>query len=181
MGKKNMKSETSTERGIRRVVWIPHKLDQLIENLRCKMGYTRSGFFRYALTRYVEQILFLSQRKLQLQPWQEIVGTLKEIKTNSDSTTAIISCIRYVDYIITYPNQTQEAKILQTLNNLKGQKISILRTDNPQKPLLVKTFNETVVTHKNFLSQLWFRKRASLVAFMMIALKFFFTIFELRL
>ncbi|MEM2739061.1 MAG: GW dipeptide domain-containing protein, partial [Candidatus Bathyarchaeia archaeon] len=131
------------ENGIRRVVWIPQKLDQEIESLRHHIGYTRSGFYRYALTRLVEQLLLTKQKEVQLQPWQEIIGTLKEVKTDKENTTAIITCTQYTDYIITYPNNTKEAETLQALKKLIGQKVEILRTDIPEKPLLIKTFNET--------------------------------------
>jgi hypothetical protein len=154
-----MKEGKIIEKGIRRVVWVPEKLDHEIENLRHNIGYTRSGFYRYALTRLIEQLLLTKQKELHLQPWQEIVGTLKEIKTNEETTTAIITCTHNTDYSISYPNGTKEAETLQTLQNSKGQKVAILRTDILEKPILIQhlernhsslknSFSETVVSLK---------------------------------
>jgi hypothetical protein len=49
--------------GVRRVVWIPTKLDQKIEEARKTIGYTRSGFYRYAVTRLLEEMSMLSKGK----------------------------------------------------------------------------------------------------------------------
>jgi hypothetical protein len=141
--------KTNESGGIRRVVWIPQKLDQEIENLRHSIGYTRSGFYRYALTRLIEQLLLTKQEKLHLQPWQEIVGTLKEIKTDKETTTAIITCTQNKDYVITYPNETKEAETLQTLKNQQGQKIAILKTDLPEKPILIQCLERNHSSLKN--------------------------------
>jgi hypothetical protein len=45
-----------SEKGIRRVVWLSKELDARIEELRRKIGYSRSGIYRYILTRYLEKI-----------------------------------------------------------------------------------------------------------------------------
>jgi metal-responsive CopG/Arc/MetJ family transcriptional regulator len=45
-----------SEKGIRRVVWLSKELDARIEELRQKIGYSRSGIYRYILTRYLEKI-----------------------------------------------------------------------------------------------------------------------------
>jgi len=158
------------EEGIRRVVWIPRKLDHEIENLRHNIGYTRSGFYRYAITRLIEQLLLTKQKELHLQPWQEIIGTLKELKTDGETTTAIITCTQHTDYAISYPNETKEAETLQTLQNLKGQKVAILRTDLPDKPLTIKTFSEPTMTSKVFCASSWFPSSLIFVALKLIAL-----------
>ena len=82
-----METGKITEEGIRRVVWVPKKLDKEIEILRRKIGYTRSGFYRYALTRLLEQLLLSKRTKVQLRPWEEIIGTLQTIETNSQTIT----------------------------------------------------------------------------------------------
>jgi len=133
-------------------VWVPEKLDHEIENLRHNIGYTRSGFYRYALTRLIEQILLTKQKELHLQPWQEIIGTLKEIKTDGETTTAILTCTHNMDYSISYPNGTREAETLQTLQNLKGQKVAILRTDIPEKPILIRLERNHSSTQKFFIA-----------------------------
>jgi agmatine/peptidylarginine deiminase len=49
---------------------------------------------------------------------------------------------------INYPDQT----ILQTLKNTpKGKKIAILRTDIPEKPILIQPLERSGGSHKNFL------------------------------
>jgi len=145
-----MKDEEIAEKGVRRVVWIPQKLDQEIENLRHNIGYTRSGFYRYALTRLMEQLLLTKQREVNLQPWQEVIGTLKEVKTDGETTTATITCTQHTDYSISYPNGTKEAETLQTLQNLKGQKVAILRTDIPEKPILIQHLERNHSSLKRF-------------------------------
>jgi hypothetical protein len=150
MTEKNMKDGEIVEKGVRRVVWIPQKLDQEIEDLRRNIGYTRSGFYRYALTRLMEQLLLTRQTEVNLQPWQEIIGTLKEVKTDGETTTAIITCTHNTDYSISYPNGTKEAETLQTLQNLKGQKVAILRTDLPDKPIIIRSLKEPATTSKKF-------------------------------
>jgi hypothetical protein len=83
-------------------------------------------------------------KEIRLQPWQEIVGTLREIKVEGDQTTAILRYTRQVDFVISYLNGTKEAKILQTLDNLLGKKVAILRTDIPEKPILARTISKTI-------------------------------------
>lgn len=46
--------------GRRRVVWMPHELDDLAERTRKRLGLTRSGFFRYAVTQLLQQLSVLS-------------------------------------------------------------------------------------------------------------------------
>ena len=138
------------DEGIRRVVWLPKKLDEEIEKTRQKIGYTRSGFYRYAITRFLEQILLTKQKELHLKPWEEIVGTLKEVKTDGETTTATITCTHNTDYSISYPNGTKEGETLQTLQNLKGQKVAILKTDLPEKPILIRTFTVNPSSAQNF-------------------------------
>ncbi|MEM2386122.1 MAG: hypothetical protein QXO67_03975 [Candidatus Bathyarchaeia archaeon] len=46
--------------GVRRVVWMPYELDDLAERTRKRLGLTRSGFFRYAVTQLLQQLSVLS-------------------------------------------------------------------------------------------------------------------------
>jgi hypothetical protein len=86
------------------------------------------------------QVVF---KEVRLQPWQEVVGTLKEIKVEGDHTTAILRCTRQVYFVISYLNGTKEAEILQTLDDLLGKKVAILRTDIPENPILARTVGKT--------------------------------------
>jgi len=148
------------ENGVRRVVWVPEKLDQEIENLRKKIGYTRSGFYRYAVTRLMEQMLLSKRKEVRLQPWEEIVGTLKTIETTTETITAIISCTQNLEIALPYQKDTTEANIIQNLNKQLGQKIAILRIDNPKQPLTIKTLNEPTITHSKPYANLQVRLRA---------------------
>jgi predicted transcriptional regulator len=130
------------EEGIRRVVWLPRELDRQIEEIRQKIGYSRSGIYRYILTRFLEKTIITKRKKVHLRPWEEIVGTLKAIETDSQTISAVVACTQSLDLVITYPKETTEATILQNLNTLLGQKIAILKTDSQEKPLIVKTLNE---------------------------------------
>jgi hypothetical protein len=130
------------EQGIRRVVWLPKELDKQIEEARRKIGYSRSGIYRYILTRFLEKTLLAKRKQVQLQPWQEIIGTLKAIETDNQTISAVVMCTQSVDIAVTYPKETAEAAILQNLNSLLGQKIAILKTDLQEKPLIVKTLSE---------------------------------------
>lgn len=78
-------------------------------------------------------------KEIYLQPWEEIVGTLKKIKVENNQTTAVIRCNKQLNLAISYLNGTREAEILQALNKLLGKKVAILRTDMSEKPILVRT------------------------------------------
>jgi hypothetical protein len=52
------------EKGVRRVVWIPLELDALIEEVRNKIGLSRSGFYRNAILRYLESLSIISGESL---------------------------------------------------------------------------------------------------------------------
>ena len=177
-----METGKITEKGIRRVVWVPKKLDKEIEILRRKIGYTRSGFYRYALTRLLEQLLLSKRTKVQLRPWEEIIGTLQTIETNSQTITAVISYTQNLEVALSYPKNTPEANIIEKLKPHLGQKIAILRTDNPEKPLTIKTFKKATVAHKTSSWLVWVRKSILWVTFKgsrLISLKFSLTQLEL--
>jgi len=42
--------------GKRISVWIPLELDDLVDNYRKKLGISKSGFYRTAVLRYLEEI-----------------------------------------------------------------------------------------------------------------------------
>lgn len=86
----------------------------------------------------------VTSKEIRLQPWQEVIGKLKEIKVEGDHTTAILRYTQQVDFVISYLNGTKEAEILQSLDNLLGQKVAILRTDILEKPILARTISKTI-------------------------------------
>jgi len=146
------------EQGIRRVSWLPKKLDAEIENIRKKIGYTRSGFYRYALTRLLEHALLSKPTETHLdEPWQEITGILETAETNDQSPTIRISCT--TNHKITLPANTPQTT-LQQLQKLQGQKIAILKTDDPNRPIIIRTLNESTVAYKKSYQKWSFRIRA---------------------
>jgi len=50
------------EKGVRRVFWVPTDLDNLIENVRRKLGMSKSTFYRYAILRLLEDMSVLSTK-----------------------------------------------------------------------------------------------------------------------
>jgi len=55
------------ETGVRRVVWIPNELDEIIESVRKRLGISRSGFYRNAVLRYLESLSVISSRTLLIE------------------------------------------------------------------------------------------------------------------
>lgn len=125
------------ESGVRVVIWMPRKLHQEIEQTRKRIGYTRSGFYRYTATKAMDQILFTKRQQVKLQPWDEIVGTLKTIETGDETITAVIECCQNLEIALPYQKDTLDASAIQNSTNLLGQKISLLKTDNPEKPIMI--------------------------------------------
>lgn len=106
------------------------------------------------------------QRKIHLRPiFEEAVGILKELETGDFETTLILSCTRDEDLRITLPAGPEAYMPKKSLNHLIGQKIGVLRTDNPQKPFIIKTFNETTAAQNVRLALLWLRRSILCVAF----------------
>jgi len=52
------------EDGFFRTVWVPKELDELIEEVRLKIGLSRSSFYRNAILRYLESLSVISSRTL---------------------------------------------------------------------------------------------------------------------
>ena len=52
---------TSSEGGVRRTVWVSNALDILIEDTRKKLGMNRSTFYKYAVTKLLQELLILSK------------------------------------------------------------------------------------------------------------------------
>ena len=58
------------EAGIRRVVWLPSKLDIIIEETRKELGLNRSAFIRNAILTYLEAHSIISTK---LEPVKEAI------------------------------------------------------------------------------------------------------------
>jgi len=48
--------------GVRRLLWLPKELDEVIEETRKKLGMSKSAFYRYAVTRLLEEMSVLSTK-----------------------------------------------------------------------------------------------------------------------
>lgn len=84
--------------------------------------------------------VFWTHQLTHLHPWDEAIGHLEALQVNDHNVIVTLSQAKR-NLKITFPKNSPEAQtITQTLTNTpKGTRISLLRTDNPQKPLLLKT------------------------------------------
>jgi hypothetical protein len=166
-----------TETGVRRVVWVPEKLDKEIENVRKAKGYTRSGFYRHGAAMLVQRMKAVTtRREVKLQPWEEIVGTLKTIENGNQTITAVIACTQDLEIALPYQQETQEAKLIQNSRDLLGQKISIIKTDQPDRPIIIKQKEGIPLTKPQFAPKVFgrsygFIKRWVLFSVMFSSLK----------
>ena len=129
--------------------------------------------------------IFWTFQQINPQPYQEVIGNYETLKINENEVNLILTRTP-TNMKLSFPKNTPEANTLtQALQNTeKGQKIGILFTDNPQKPLIIRNFNETTVADNDDLALSWLRKSILFVAFKdfgLVALKFVFTRFGLRL
>ena len=49
------------EDGLIRAIFMPARIDQKIEQARERLGYSRSSFYRYALTHLLQELSLLSE------------------------------------------------------------------------------------------------------------------------
>ena len=110
--------------------------------------------------------IFWTHQQACLRPWEEALGTYKTLEISKDEITLILSPA-YKDLKIIFPKNSPEAKtLIKTLKNVpKGQKIALLKTDNPEKPLITRIFTETTDAVNNPLALLLFRRSILCVAF----------------
>ena len=83
--------------------------------------------------------IFSAHQETRLQPWQEVIGTYEALEVGEYNVILTLSrTCRNLK--ITFVKSSAEAKKLtQTLiNTAKGTKIALLKTDDPQKPLLLR-------------------------------------------
>lgn len=125
---------------------------------------------------------FWIYHETQLEPWEEAIGNYEDLKISEDKVTLILTHT-IKNLAITFQKETPEAQILtNTLKNTKkGTKLAILKTDNPEKPIIIRTYNETPVANKHVSTLFQFRKSMLWIAFRLTALKFTLWLFGLRL
>jgi hypothetical protein len=102
--------------------------------------------------------IFWTQRERQLEPWEEAIGNYESLRISEDRVTLTLSPTQK-DIKIAFPKDSPEAKVLiEAVKNIpKDAKIALLRTDNPERPIIIRTFNDTTVADKIFLPNLWCR------------------------
>jgi hypothetical protein len=105
--------------------------------------------------------IFWTYREIHPQPFQEVVGSLEALEADENEVTLILSRTP-PNMKLSFPKNSPEAEtLIKTLKNTpKGTKIATLFTDNPQKPLIIKTFTATKVAVKRRWTLWWVRTRA---------------------
>jgi hypothetical protein len=73
-------------------------------------------------------------KRISLEPWEEAVGIFKGIEYGDYEVSLLLGDCRIV-----FPADSPEASILKSLGRrLVSKRIGVLRTDDPQKPLLIR-------------------------------------------
>ena len=121
--------------------------------------------------------VFWSYEETHLAPWQEAIGTLDRIETSETQTIALLTCTYKRQIAIPLSKNQPET---QKLQKLLGQKIRILKTDIPEKPLIIRSFTARPVAHNGTCALSQSRKSFLWVALKVVALKFSLWQSELR-
>jgi len=121
--------------------------------------------------------IFWTHQEIHLNPWEEAIGTLDKIENSETQTIALLTCTYKKQIAIPLPKDQPET---QKLQKLLGQKIAILRTDNPEKPIIIRNFTATPETHNCGCALLQLRKSILCVALKVVAFKFSLWQSELR-
>jgi len=122
--------------------------------------------------------IFWSYEETHLVPWQEAIGVLDRLENSETQTIALLTCTYKRQIAVPLQKEAPETKKLQ---KLIGQKIRILKTDIPEKPLIIRTFTASPVAENQCLWQPLLRRSVCLIAFNSTALKFALWLFGLRL
>jgi len=73
-------------------------------------------------------------KKIHLSPWTELCGKLLGISTND-----YLVNVKIGDRVISFQHGSHEAKLVkQNLVKLVGKKVGVLKTDLPEKPLVIR-------------------------------------------
>ncbi len=99
--------------------------------------------------------VFWTRQNVQLTPWEEAVGTLDRVEEREAQTVAYLTCIVKKQIAFSLPKDDLETK---KLPKLVGQKIAILRTDDPKKPIIIRTISVSTVAETIKSSQLQLRR-----------------------
>jgi len=119
-------------------------------------GEDVSDFIRRAILKELAALNFLSEFEnkalgvnLKLNPWDELSAAYKALDVDEDHITLTLTTTPK-DLQITYPKDSLEAQTLtEALKNTPaGTKIALLKTDIPEKPLVIRTLTDTTVADK---------------------------------
>jgi len=76
-------------------------------------------------------------KEIKLQIWEEIIGNCVKFEDKKDQVVVILRTCKNMQ--IAYQRNSKEGIILRRLGRkLVGQKLGILRTDIPAKPIVVR-------------------------------------------
>jgi hypothetical protein len=80
-------------------------------------------------------------KEVELKVWEEIVGDCIRFEVKKDQVAVVFRCSPY--YKVVFPCESKEGAILRELGiKLVGQKIGLIRTDIPAKPISVRTVTQ---------------------------------------
>ena len=78
--------------------------------------------------------LYATLKRVHLQPWMELVGTLNDVVEDSDTVL-----LRIDDRLLSLPAKANASKNITRKKFLfMGKSMSILRTDIPEYPYLIR-------------------------------------------
>jgi len=88
-------------------------------------------------------------RKVFLKPWQECVGTYRGLRTSKNEIAIILSLTNgQVLEIFLHKASVEEENVLTELrNNLIGRKIGIMKVDDRENPILIRTLASRTYKH----------------------------------
>jgi len=121
--------------------------------------------------------IFWTHQEKHLKPWEEAIGKLDKVEDSETQTIALLTCTYKKQIAIPLPKDQPETKKLQ---KLLGQKIAILKTDIPDKPIIIRTFTASPVAHKASCALSQSRKSFLCLALKVVAFKFSLWQSELR-
>jgi hypothetical protein len=79
-------------------------------------------------------------KEIRLHPWEEFVGIFKRVEITEFDHAVIFEFPKPKDIKVLFSQDSEEARILTELltPELIGKKIGILRTDIPEKPIVMR-------------------------------------------
>jgi hypothetical protein len=126
-----------------------------VEKIRraCKIGNWNTAL-NYGLSLLVEGRIkgqktsrgwvFWTRQETQLNPWEEAIGVYKALQITKGRATLKLTQTPK-EKSISFPKDSPEAEILiDALSHIpKGTKLALLRTDSPNKPIIIRILGET--------------------------------------